>query len=303
MPFSPDSAALGDGMSLYVVEREGAKFEIYELKASGDVNDYLATAWGATLERIDALEHADYSPEIVVRADDERVLRIHEDVRGESDVVASLMATADREKVSPDALSGDSLYLYAVVSDTEAGRVLMIKKTNPTRRARQGKRWAAASTELKLLSDDPWQLHPMFDVVFGEDGGFVLSTHYFDQLFADSERLRERVKDWATEIAAHLPLADGHQDELVARCRDSARLRRRLRSIAYRGHISKVKIADVKRHLKEMELEEDQFLKNGKLIVDAANADDLLRLLNEDLMRGGLTQAPFRVESKEPMPP
>lgn len=87
-------------------------------------------------------------------------------------------------------------------------------------------------------------------------------------------------------------------------CGDGAflpRLRRRLRSIAHRGHLGRVTLADIRRHTKEMGLTSTQFVKNNQLIVDEDNIAELLRILNEDLTRGGLTRDRFRIESKEPM--
>jgi hypothetical protein len=43
------------------------------------------------------------------------------------------------------------------------------------------------------------------------------------------------------------------------------------------------------------------FVKNSQLVVGEDNLDELLRILNEDLTRGGLTRDPFRIESKEPL--
>ncbi len=60
-------------------------------------------------------------------------------------------------------------------------------------------------------------------------------------------------------------------------------------------------VADVRRHLRQMGLPQSTFIRRGELVIDEANIEQLLRLLNEDLMRGGLTNDAFRVEGKEPM--
>jgi hypothetical protein len=288
-------------MSLVVVEREGVELDDSEVKISGDAGQYLASAWAQTLEELSAREMVAYSPEVVIRAGEGRAVMINDDLREENEVIDLLLADVDLPLVRPDAVDSDLLYLYAVVSDTDAGRVAMIKKTNPTKRARGGKRWALARDELRLMSDDPWQLHPLFDLVVSDDGGYALNTTPFEQLFADAERLRAKVDEWVDGIANRLPMSKRQRDLLVVRCRESPRLRRRLRSIAYRGHITRVTVDDVRRHVREMGLPTRQFVRNGQLVVDDANVDELLRVLNEDLMRGGLTRDPFVIESKEPL--
>jgi hypothetical protein len=301
VPFELADAALGDGFSLIVVERDGDEFDEFEVKIAGDAARYLAEAWEQTLEESAERDFVAYSPEVVIRSGETRVLVIDEDLRPENEVVELLLADADRAQVAPDEIDSENLYLYALVSDTDAGRVAMIKKTNPTRRARGGKRWALAGDELMLMSDDPWQLHPVFDLVVSEDGGYALNTFFFEQLFADAARLVAKVGDWVDDISRALPMTAAQRSLLADRCRDSPRLRRRLRSIAHRGHISRVSVADVRRHVREMGLDTGTFIRNNRLVVDDANVDELLHVLNEDLMRGGLTADPFRIESKEPM--
>lgn len=50
-----------------------------------------------------------------------------------------------------------------------------------------------------------------------------------------------------------------------------------------------------------MGLDPKDFVKANKLVVDQANAGDLLQLLNEDLFLGGLTGNRFRSGGKEAM--
>jgi len=243
----------------------------------------------------------DYTPEVVIRTGEERALVIDEDLRDENEVIEMLLEDVDRDKEAPENVSSDDLYLYALLSDTAAGRVAMIKKKNPTRRAREGKKLFLAGDELEGLEEDPWELHPIFDLVVSADGGFALNTTFFEQLFADAERLRAKTGAWVDEVAVHLPMADADREILVAACRDKARLRRRLRSIAHRGHIARITVADIRRHVNEMGLDPRDYVRRGRLVVDEDSVEELLRMLNEDLTRGGLTHDPFRIESKEPL--
>lgn len=95
-------------------------------------------------------------------------------------------------------------------------------------------------------------------------------------------------------------MSKASRDLLVTACEASPRLRRRLRAITHRGHIVRVTVTDVRRHVREMGLPTANFVKNKQLIVED-DPGELLRILNEDLTRGGLTRDPFRIESKEPL--
>lgn len=296
-PFELAKAGLGDSMSLVVVGLDGAQFEI---KTSGDAADYLAQSWANTLSALGERELVPYSPEVVIRVGEDRATVITDDLREESEVIEEVLADGDRAQLSPSDAPGQ-LYLHAVISDTDAGRIAMIKKKNPTKRARSGKRMFLASDELHGMDEDPWELDPLFDLVVGLQGGFALNTTYFEQLFADAERLRAKVGPWVAGIAAHLPMSTDGQDLLVASCKERPQLRRRLRAIVHRGHIGRVTILSVREHVEAMGLDPTLFVNGKELVVDDANLGGLLRILNEDLTRGGLTGDKFIIESKEPM--
>jgi hypothetical protein len=296
-PFSLTSAALGRAMTLIVVDRDGVQSEV---KTAGEAARYLADAWSGTLETLGECEMVPYTPEVVIRSGEKRALVITDDLREENEVVDELLADDDRPQVKPSEVSGE-LYLYAVVSDTKAGRIAMIKKKNPTKRAHAGKALFAAGDELRKLDEDPWELDPLFDLVVGTRGGYTLNTHFFEQLFADADRLRAQIGPWVSDIAKQLPMSKASHDLLVAACDESPRLRRRLRAIAHRNHITRVTVADLRRHVREMGLPVVDFVKNDQLVIDEDNVAELLHILNEDLTRGGLTHDAFRIESKEPM--
>jgi hypothetical protein len=297
LPFDLGDVVLGKSMSLVVVDRE---YDDFEVKIAGPAANYLASAWQGTLDELESRELVAYSPDVVIRAGENRALVIKEDLRTENEVIETLLEDSSRPSVRPKAIETD-LYLYAVVATTKAGRVAMIKKKNPAKRASSGKELFGAGDELVRLEQDPWELDPLFDLVVNKNGGYALNTWFFEQLFADADRLRAKIGPWVDAIAKQLPMDTDARDRLVSLCDESPRLRRRLRSIAHRGHIDRVKLVDVRRHVRDMGLTAGDFVKSNKLVVDESNAAELLRVLNEDLTRGGLTQDRFRIEGKEPL--
>lgn len=269
------------------------------MKTSGDVSDYLAQSWHQTLAALSDRDLVPYSPDVVIRVGEQRAVTLAPDVLAENEVVEMVLADVLHDSVSPAAVPRE-LYVYAVVSVTKAGRVAMIKKKNPTKRARAGKWLVLASDELRRLDEDPWELDPLFDFVVSADGGFALNTTFLEQLFADSDALLAKVTPWVAGIGKHLPMSAESRDLLIARCNASSRLRRRLRAIALRGHLDRVTVPAVRKHVKAMGLDPALYMQGKQLLVDDTTVEELLRILNEDLTTGGLTGDPFRIESKEP---
>jgi hypothetical protein len=298
--FDLDDAHLGPGMSLIVVERNGRAFRDFEVRIAGDAGAHLAEAWEATVEAFASAEHVPYTPEVVIRAGEGGVLVIDEDLGDENEIVEVLLDDVDRPVRVPQDVNAERLYLYAVLSTTDTGRIAAIKKQSPAKRARAGKRWALAHDELVLMEEDPWQLHPIFDMLVAVDGAYAVSVSAFEQLFAEADRLVEKVDDWVQTVAAALPMDADQQDVLIDRSRESSRVRRRLRSIVHRGHLTRVSVGDVRRHVGGMGLPVAEFVHNDRLVVERANVDQLLQVLNEDLFVGGLTGDRFRSEGKGP---
>jgi Domain of unknown function (DUF4868) len=302
-PFTAAAATLGEGLSMLVVERPSRKaFSIAEIKTSDDAQAGLVSAWEETLARIaDDSALVDYTPDLLFRAGDPRIPVLNKSIADENEIVADLLSDADRSQEAPRRVSSAHLYLYALVSDTEqAGRVVMIKKQTPAKKASEGKWWGLPSNELQRMDADPWQIHPFFDLVVSADGTYVLRLSALDQLLGDSQVLVEHVDGWVSAITSSLPIAEGQADILIERCKSSSRLRNRLRAINSRGHLSRVTIDKVEEHAKRMQLEPSEFIDNNQLVVSEANADQLLKLLNEDLFTGGLTGDPFVTDGKEP---
>ena len=288
---------------MLIVERPSkTNYSVAEVKTAKDAQEELVKGWARTLELVGADENlADYSPDLVLRSGDPQIPVMQTNLADESDVVSALLGDADHPKEAPRAVAAEHLYLYALTSDTEAGRIAMIKKQTPVKRASAGKRWALARDELTVIEDDPWQIHPHFDLVISTQGTYVLRLAALDQLLGDSTVLLARIGGWVTAVAASLPIAAGQAEVLIARCEESSRLRQRLRAINSRGHLSRVSIGDVEAHAQRMKLNPKEFIENGELIVSETNADQLLKLLNEDLFTGGLTGDPFVSGGKEPL--
>jgi len=288
---------------MLVVERPSkTRFSIAEIKTSDEAQAELVNAWQATLDKIaDDSALVKYSPDLLFRAGDPRIPVLQKNLAEENEIIAALLADADRAQEAPQEVSAEHLYLYALVSDTEqAGRVLMIKKRTPARKASEGKWWGLPSKKLERMDSDPWQIYPSFDLVVSEDGAYVLMLSALDQLLGDSQILVERVDGWVAAIATSLPIAEGQADILIDRCKESSRLRNRLRAINSRGHLTRVSIDKVEEHAKRMKLKPADFIKDNQLLVSEANAAQLLKLLNEDLFTGGLTGDRFVTDGKEP---
>lgn len=128
----------------------------------------------------------------------------------------------------------------------------------------------------------------------------VLNQRAFEQWFRDTPALLEKVEEWIGGTSAHLPLAGNGADRLAERARTDSRLRRVLFSIQARGHLAEVSVEKVRQHVRAQGLNPAKFVKGNQLVFDDAEPATLLKILNEDLFRGGLTNEPFVADRKAP---
>ncbi len=85
---------------------------------------------------------------------------------------------------------------------------------------------------------------------------------------------------------------------MKARAKDNSRLRRMLYVIQRRGHLEHVSIGRMKSHITSQGLDPAILVKGNKLVFGEADPALLLKLLNEDLFKGGLTDEAFVVDRK-----
>lgn len=193
-----------------------------------------------------------------------------------------------------------SLLLYAVSFDTDQGSVAFVRKRNPQTIARPGRMYALLGNALTAIEQPVFSFEPGFDLVVGEHGVIATNLNVFELLFRETDAVLAQVPDWVESIADHLPLAGNGGELLAEKARSSSRLRRRLRAIHERGHLAHVGIEDVRRHIRDLGLPEDELIDGDELLVDEADPMTLLYLLNEDFFTGGLTASAFRSERKAP---
>ena len=97
-------------------------------------------------------------------------------------------------------------------------------------------------------------------------------------------------------VAAALPFAEGAGEALADACARNSRFARRLRVIYERGHLQGVTLDRLRQEITRHGLDEVDFVRDGHLI--ANNPEMFLRILNEDLFTGGLSDTQYQAERK-----
>lgn len=301
-PFDLEAVEITDELSLIVVWRRGTGFDGGEVRVADAVAVHLVEACSRTIDRIQNRDLRAYSPDMQLE-DEECLVAADDALIADSQLAAVVLPTEPLPLLNSRTLPERLLYLYAVTvpsPDDTGGSVAFVRKTNPRTAAKRGSILALLGNTLSRVAQPAFQLEDYFDLVVSERGLFAMEQRLFELLFKETPALQERIPEWVDAIHSQIPLAGDGAERLATRCQSDGRLRRRVRSIAERGHLEAVTIDRIREHLADADLDEEDFLEGDELKIDEANPFQLIYMLNEDFFRGGLTDADFRSDRKSP---
>lgn len=295
-------ATAARSVTLLVAERRGDRVRGGHLLVDDEALDQLRERVAEALEDVERRDARAYWPD----ANLDRQAEYFDISRGEVDdslgVLELLDAGADTQRLSADDLRGRLLFYAIVVGDRPGERVAFVSKSNPARVLGKGfflTRLTPQSDTLTSVDTPLFLFEDRTDLVVSPERILVLNQLAFEQWFRESPAIGEHIDKWIGTIHEHLPLADDGVDRLRARAETDSRIRRLLRNISDRDHLRAVPIERIREHIREQELDEEELVRGDELVLPD-NPSQLLKLLNEDLFRGGLTGVPFVSDNKEP---
>ncbi len=303
MPAEPpiEFAALEipDEFSLIVVWKQRDGFAGGEVRVAQSVAEHLRAACEYTVERILERELREYTPDMQLE-EEEALVASDPDLVADSPLATLVLPTAPLQIINAQSLPRRALLLYAVHMQLDEASVAFVRKSNPRSIARPGRMFGLLGNTLTRIGGPVFALDDYFDLVVTEEGIVSLSQPNFELLFRETPALQQRIPEWVEAIERYLPLAGDGAERLAERAGTDGRLRRRLRSIAERGHLEHVSIDRIRQHVREAGLAEAHFIDGNRLRYNDANPFELVYLLNEDYFQGGLTDTGFRSDRKSP---
>lgn len=138
-----------------------------------------------------------------------------------------------------------------------------------------------------------------FDFVVTSTGIATLDKEAFERVFRDITTMQARVPVWTDHVIEALPLSN---DSIAAirQASGGARVAQRLRSLFEGGSLSgkKLTVDRLRGEMVSQGLDVDRLINGKKLEVSEADVPILLKLLDETLYKGWLTEVPWEAGSK-----
>lgn len=236
-----------------------------------------------------------YTPEVDIDRKEEFAAAKRARFASDDPILGLLEGAATLDSVGPTELPARSLLLYSIVFPNKA---MFLRKSNPHLSARRGHMFTRLSQTLTRIEEPIFDFDSLVDLVVTPSELWISNVTAFEYLFKDDDFLTRNVPIWVAAIGSAVPLALGSAELLVEKGVSNIRRRRRLESIADRGHLPKVTLKQLSDEIVRLNLGLDRLIAAGRLVINDDTIDDVLKLLNEDLFIGALSGAEFEVDRK-----
>jgi hypothetical protein len=137
------------------------------------------------------------------------------------------------------------------------------------------------------------------DLVLAPGRGMaVLNDKAFELLFRDAPELLERTPALARSVAAAARMTPEAEQALIDAAGRYSRVRRRLLAIDASGHLATVEPSTMRAELRRWGFNPRAHYRNNMLSFTADDVQLMMKILNEDLLHGGLTARDYEVQRK-----
>lgn len=226
--------------------------------------------------------------------------------------VAEIEVDAGALRVLADASSLDDLdasqlkrqsfaFYAAVVGDDPDDRVAFVDKWNPYKAGMSGQLTTFFGDRLRRIEGPLLVFERSFDMVVTASAIAVLNPSAFEGVFRDIDTMTARYPTWSDAAVAALPFDDSTAARVREQCGKGGRLATQLRGLYERGVFTTAfKSTALRAEMKRQNLDVDRLLVNGKLVLEDADIPIVLKLIDEKLYRGWVTDTPWDVGTRSP---
>ncbi|HEX5119305.1 MAG TPA: hypothetical protein VFW65_29290 [Pseudonocardiaceae bacterium] len=285
-------------MTLIVAWRKGTALESGSVPLTTSVADELRGICRGTLSTLDQLHERQWHPDALNEADEYLVASFEQ--LGSNSETLRVVQAREFNVLHPATLPAREFLFYALIAGPRSRRVAFIRKYN-IRRGLRRKLVAIFDDTLDKIDAPIFTFDDYIDVVVDQSRGVaILGMSAFQLLFRSSPEILARTPEYVANIADSLPMDADAMSTLIDVAQNNLSVQRRLQAIEMRGHLKTVSMNQIKDEMRKHHIDARKFIVNGKLVFDRADVRDIIKLLNEDLFLGGLTNQDFQVDRKSP---
>jgi hypothetical protein len=321
--FDPSTIDVSGAISLVIARRSGKNFKGYRIAMHTDVEAELRTICNNTLASLSGRTGVAYSDDLALDVENQymvvpsTMLVAHrpESRRGrraadapaeppqiEVDAGARKVLTeaSSLQELHASELKNQSFVFYAaVVGDEPDHRVAFVDKWNPYKAGMSGQLTTFFGDRLRRIDGPLLVFERSFDMVVTDDTIAVLKARSFEEVFRDIDFMVDRIPVWSGAAVIALPLDDETAARFQVLSAAGGRFAKQLRGMYERGVFElTITTTKLRAEMTRQRLDADRYIVEGKLSLDDNDIPIVLKLIDEKLYRGWLTETPWDVGTR-----
>ncbi len=211
-----------------------------------------------------------------------------------------LAKASSLEKLHASELKKQPFVFYAaVVGDDPDHRIAFVDKWNPYKAGMSGRLLTSFGDRLRRIDEPLLIFERSFDMVMTDDTIAVLNERAFEEVFRDIDSMVERIPVWSGAAVTALPLDDETAERFEALSAGGGRFAKQLRGMYERGVFERtITTTNLRTEMTRQKLDADRYIVDGKLALDDDDIPIVLKLIDEKLYQGWLTETSWDVDTR-----
>lgn len=193
------------------------------------------------------------------------------------------------EQLDASKLESHSFEYYAVVvgSDPQT-RTAFVSKWNPYMQATSGRFMTSFGDRLRKIEGPLMTFKTTFDLIVTPDSILIFNQDAFEDLFRDTESMRDRIPTWSQHVVDALPVHADTAELIKSECLRSPRLAKRVRAIYESGALDgrKFELKDLVAQFESWGIDSKKAVRDGQLVLEADEITTLFKGLDEKFWKG-----------------
>ncbi len=333
--FKPSSIDVSGAITLVIARRTGKNLKGYRIVMHTDVAEELRTICANTLAFLNKRVAVPYADDLAF--DDEKQYcvapttllvahrpesrrgrrKAHDPVeRPQIEVDASarrvladasslpVLRTPELKDANGQWKSQSFVFYAAVVGDKPENRVAFVDKWNPYKASMSGRLTTFFGDRLRKIEGPLLVFERSFDMVVTENAIAVLDPRAFEEVFRDIDAMVDRIPVWSSATITALPLDDKTTDRLQVLAVNNGRLAKQLRGMHERGVFQHTfTTAMLRAEMNRQKLDSKRLIVKGKLALTDEDIPVVLKLIDEKLYQGWITETDWDVATRSKRSP
>lgn len=285
---------------LIIAWKDGRDIVSATVRLHVDMLTALRDICGDVLIRIDEMESRNYDPDARLAVGEELMYVGPEHINSDSQIYDVIAQIDESDEIGGRAAASHKVTWYAIAFGEGDDLTLFIRKRLEQVNG-ESRLIGLAGDALRPSSRPIMIFDRTIDLIVRPEGVVAFNERAFEGLIRSPKDIAEELESNVERVSADVPFADETVADLKSRGLKRPMLRKKLRSIAERGHLHGVTVNRIAEELERQGFDPDLFIEDDLLKFDMRHAMLFLRFLDEGTWLGAFSNTLYASDGKSPV--